>query len=101
MVQDTKKFECSCQIKIKEIYQFPGFSITEYTKWRRVQSSKCIKGAKARNKTVGKRMFLVFFPSENSHTGHFTGDVAGISQPIDKRLKKEKKNLHLLDSLKV
>ncbi|XP_065670162.1 uncharacterized protein LOC136088917 isoform X2 [Hydra vulgaris] len=73
MVQDTKKFNCSCQIKIKEIYQFPGFSITEDTKWRRVQSSKCFKDAKARNETVGKRI-LVFFPSENSHIGHFTGD---------------------------
>nr|XP_047141535.1 uncharacterized protein LOC105847166 isoform X2 [Hydra vulgaris] len=89
MVQDTKKFNCSCQIKIKEFYKFPSFKITEDTKWRRVQASKCIKDALSRNEIVGKRMFSIYFPSKSSHTGHFTGDAAGISQPIDQRLKDE------------
>ncbi|XP_065665820.1 uncharacterized protein LOC136087322 isoform X1 [Hydra vulgaris] len=64
MVQDTKKFNCSSQIKIKEIYQFPSFSNTEDTQWKRAQSSKCIKDAIKRcgNMEIGKRMFSIFFP---------------------------------------
>ncbi|XP_065647595.1 uncharacterized protein LOC136077063 [Hydra vulgaris] len=89
MIQDTKKFNCSSQIKIKEVLKFPDFKIIEDSKWKRVTSSKKIREAILKNEAVGQKMFSVFLPSTSSHTGHFTGDAAGISQPIDARLKEE------------
>ncbi|XP_065654356.1 uncharacterized protein LOC136080895 [Hydra vulgaris] len=89
MIQNTKKFNCSSQIKIKEVMKFPDFKIIEDSKWKRVTSSKKIRKAILKNEAVGQKMFSVFLPSTSSHTGHFTGDAAGISQPIDARLKEE------------
>ncbi|XP_065676114.1 uncharacterized protein LOC136092250 isoform X2 [Hydra vulgaris] len=74
MIQDTKKFNCSSQIKIKEVLKFPDFKIIEDSKWKRVTSSKKIRESILKNEAVGQKMFSVFLPSKSSHTGHFTGD---------------------------
>ncbi|XP_065640911.1 uncharacterized protein LOC124805858 isoform X2 [Hydra vulgaris] len=95
VIVGSKVFDCmhgrDRKVSFKEEYKMRcnDRKIIEDSKWKRVASSKKIREAISKNEAVGQKIFLIFLPSMSSHTGHFTRNAAGISQPIDARLKEE------------
>ncbi|XP_065662515.1 uncharacterized protein LOC136085137 [Hydra vulgaris] len=89
MIVGSKVLDCmhgrDRKVSFKEEYKMccNDRKIIEDSKWKRVTFSKKIREAISKNEAVEQKMFSVFLPSTSSHTGHFTGDAAGISQPID------------------
>eukprot|EP00795_Rhopilema_esculentum_P008951 gene8951-16584_t len=89
-VQNTKKFDCPAQVKLKEIVEFPCIKIDSNTKWKRATASKELQ------KKIGDgavkdfiRKFVLIVPDLGVHKYHAIGENAGISQEIDQFLVKK------------
>ncbi|XP_065066055.1 uncharacterized protein LOC135691970 [Rhopilema esculentum] len=75
-VQNTKKFDCPAQVKLKEIVEFPCIKIDSNTKWKRATASKELQ------KKIGDgavkdfiRKFVLIVPDLGVHKYHAIGEV--------------------------
>ncbi|XP_066016092.1 calcium-responsive transcription factor-like [Pocillopora verrucosa] len=86
LVQDTRKFDCKAQIKMREILFFAEHKIQEDSKKRRETASRNLRKALEEGVAKYERRIYIELPLITDHQNHFVGEVAGISHPLDEKI---------------
>ncbi|KAL9954893.1 hypothetical protein ACROYT_G042478 [Oculina patagonica] len=85
-VVQTRKVNCTAQIKLREVLAFPAFKINADSKCRRETASKNIREALKTGTSNPERRIYIEFPTHSDHQNHLLGEESGTCQPVDKRI---------------
>ncbi|CAC5410181.1 CARF [Mytilus coruscus] len=73
MIQNTKKMDCPAFIKVKVVVKFPQFKVEGMvSEWQR---REMVKKIKHRENLEKEGRFYIFFPSDDQHENHLTGEA--------------------------
>lgn len=87
-MQPTKKMNCPASIHLKAVLKFPEFKIEgNDSSWRRKRLSKLLRQRLSEEGPLVKNLEIyITLPDPGDHRNHLTGEISGLSQPLDEAI---------------
>lgn len=88
ILQPTKKMNCPASIHLKAVLKFPEFKIEgNDSSWRRKRLSKLLRQRLSEEGPLVKNLEIyITLPDPGDHRNHLTGEISGLSQPLDEAI---------------